>query len=115
MRIKYHMQSLQDLCADSFHFIISSYFIPDRYVGHHMVPSNWRVSDLCALLNVLKGFPPNTSLLLYEEVRPTMVWIYCSFTDTHFACLLNNGFYRICEGQRTSTAHAFEGRRATTW
>ncbi|XP_044734467.1 ubiquitin carboxyl-terminal hydrolase 7-like [Chrysoperla carnea] len=43
-----------------------------HYCGHHYLPVNCRVSELIPLLNERAGFPPDTPLALYEEIRPNM-------------------------------------------
>lgn len=44
-----------------------------HYCGHHYLPVTSRLSDLVPLLNERAGFPPDTELVLYEEIRPNMI------------------------------------------
>jgi ubiquitin carboxyl-terminal hydrolase 7 len=44
-----------------------------EYVGHHIAPLHTRVADLMPVLWHLRGLPLGTPLLLFEEVRPSMV------------------------------------------
>ncbi|XP_018335217.1 ubiquitin carboxyl-terminal hydrolase 7 isoform X2 [Agrilus planipennis] len=43
-----------------------------HYCGHSYLPVNSKFSDLIPLLNERAGFPPDTELVLYEEIRPNM-------------------------------------------
>lgn len=44
-----------------------------HYCGHTYMPVTSRVSDLIPILNERAGFPPDTELVLYEEIRPNMI------------------------------------------
>lgn len=44
-----------------------------HYCGHHYMPVTARVQELIPLLNERAGFPENTELALYEEIKPNMV------------------------------------------
>lgn len=44
-----------------------------HYCGHHYLPVTSKLSDLVPLLNERAGFPPDTELVLYEEIRPNMI------------------------------------------
>ncbi|XP_060521700.1 ubiquitin carboxyl-terminal hydrolase 7 isoform X3 [Cylas formicarius] len=52
-----------------------------HYFGHSYVPLTSKISDLVPLLNERAGFPPDTELLLYEEIRPNMVDKITNFND----------------------------------
>lgn len=43
------------------------------YCGHHYMPVASKVQELIPILNERAGFPPDTELLLYEEIKPNMV------------------------------------------
>ncbi|KAK3929340.1 Ubiquitin carboxyl-terminal hydrolase 7 [Frankliniella fusca] len=43
------------------------------YCGHHYMPVASKVQDLLPLLNERAGYPPDTELVLYEEIKPNMV------------------------------------------
>ncbi|XP_039289930.1 ubiquitin carboxyl-terminal hydrolase 7 isoform X2 [Nilaparvata lugens] len=43
------------------------------YCGHQYVPVATKVQELCHILNERAGFPPDTELALYEEIRPNQV------------------------------------------
>ncbi|KAK7792272.1 hypothetical protein R5R35_013305 [Gryllus longicercus] len=44
-----------------------------HYCGHHYMPVAAKVQELIPLLNERAGFPPDTELVLYEEIKPNMV------------------------------------------
>lgn len=44
-----------------------------HFCGHSYLPVTSNLADLIPLLNERAGFPPDTELVLYEEVRPSMV------------------------------------------
>ncbi|XP_044758285.1 ubiquitin carboxyl-terminal hydrolase 7 isoform X2 [Coccinella septempunctata] len=44
-----------------------------HYCGHTYMPVTSRVSDLIPILNERAGFPPDTELVLYEEIKPNMI------------------------------------------
>ncbi|KAL1115934.1 hypothetical protein AAG570_005429, partial [Ranatra chinensis] len=43
------------------------------YCGHHYMPVASKVCDLIPILNERAGFPPDTELLLFEEIKPNMI------------------------------------------
>ncbi|XP_018496359.1 ubiquitin carboxyl-terminal hydrolase 7 [Galendromus occidentalis] len=43
------------------------------YIGHQYTPTRTRLRDLICDLNKKAGFPPNTPLLVFEEVKPTLL------------------------------------------
>lgn len=45
------------------------------YCGHHYMPISSKVQELIPLLNERAGFPPDTNLTLYEEIKPNAVEI----------------------------------------
>jgi len=44
-----------------------------EYVGHHIFKNLSMISSVVPVMNRLKGWPENTPLLIYEEVRPNMI------------------------------------------
>ncbi|CAG5100968.1 Similar to USP7: Ubiquitin carboxyl-terminal hydrolase 7 (Homo sapiens) [Cotesia congregata] len=44
-----------------------------HYAGHHYMPVTAKVQELIPILNERAGFPPDTELALYEEIKPNMV------------------------------------------
>ncbi|XP_046819841.1 ubiquitin carboxyl-terminal hydrolase 7 isoform X2 [Vespa crabro] len=44
-----------------------------HYCGHHYMPVVARVLELIPILNERAGFPPDTELALYEEIKPNLV------------------------------------------
>lgn len=44
-----------------------------HYCGHHYMPVSSKPADLIPLLNERAGFPTDTELTLYEEIRPNMI------------------------------------------
>ncbi|KAK5641318.1 hypothetical protein RI129_009865 [Pyrocoelia pectoralis] len=52
-----------------------------HYCGHHYLPVTSRLSDLVPLLNERAGFPPDTELVLYEEIRPNMIEKIANIND----------------------------------
>lgn len=44
-----------------------------HYCGHTYMPVTSTVSDLIPILNERAGFPTDTELVLYEEIRPNMI------------------------------------------
>ncbi|XP_034946469.1 ubiquitin carboxyl-terminal hydrolase 7 isoform X3 [Chelonus insularis] len=44
-----------------------------HYAGHHYMPVNAKVLELIPILNERAGFPQDTELALYEEIKPNMV------------------------------------------
>lgn len=44
-----------------------------HYCGHHYLPVTSKLQDLIPILNERAGFPPDTELVLYEEIRPNMI------------------------------------------
>ncbi|XP_054282413.1 ubiquitin carboxyl-terminal hydrolase 7-like isoform X2 [Macrosteles quadrilineatus] len=43
------------------------------YCGHHYMPVISKVQELIPMLNERAGFPPDTELLLFEEIKPNLV------------------------------------------
>lgn len=43
------------------------------YCGHHYMPVASKVCELIPILNERAGFPPDTELCLYEEIKPNVV------------------------------------------
>ncbi|XP_018913775.1 ubiquitin carboxyl-terminal hydrolase 7 isoform X2 [Bemisia tabaci] len=43
------------------------------YCGHYYVPVSQKMHDLIPILNERAGFPPNTELHIYEEVKPSLL------------------------------------------
>ncbi|XP_071444786.1 ubiquitin carboxyl-terminal hydrolase 7 [Hetaerina americana] len=43
-----------------------------HYCGHHYMPVAAKVQELIPILNERAGFPPNTELILYEEIKPNL-------------------------------------------
>ncbi|VEN46233.1 unnamed protein product [Callosobruchus maculatus] len=52
-----------------------------HYCGHSYLPVTIKLSEIVPLLNERAGFPPDTELLLYEEIRPNMIEKITNFTD----------------------------------
>lgn len=52
-----------------------------HYCGHSYLPVTSKLSDIIPLLNDRAGFPPDTELLLYEEIRPNMIEKITNFND----------------------------------
>ncbi|KAK6643307.1 Ubiquitin carboxyl-terminal hydrolase 7 [Polyplax serrata] len=44
-----------------------------HYCGHHYMPVAAKVQHLVPLLNERAGFPPDTELALYEEIKPSLI------------------------------------------
>ncbi|OXU31455.1 hypothetical protein TSAR_000793, partial [Trichomalopsis sarcophagae] len=44
-----------------------------HYCGHHYMPVTAKVQDLIPILNERAGYPENTDIILYEEIKPNMV------------------------------------------
>lgn len=44
-----------------------------HYCGHHYMPVTSKVQDLIPVLNERAGYPENTELILFEEIKPNMV------------------------------------------
>ncbi|PBC26408.1 Ubiquitin carboxyl-terminal hydrolase [Apis cerana cerana] len=44
-----------------------------HYCGHHYMPVTAKVQELIPILNERAGFPPDTELALYEEIKPNLV------------------------------------------
>ncbi|XP_046987971.1 ubiquitin carboxyl-terminal hydrolase 7 [Schistocerca americana] len=44
-----------------------------HYCGHHYMPVAAKVQELIPMLNERAGFPADTELILYEEIKPNMV------------------------------------------
>ncbi|XP_063897034.1 ubiquitin carboxyl-terminal hydrolase 7 isoform X4 [Helicoverpa armigera] len=44
-----------------------------HYCGHHYLPIASKPADLIPILNKRAGFPPDTPLVLYEEIKPDFV------------------------------------------
>ncbi|XP_071652128.1 ubiquitin carboxyl-terminal hydrolase 7-like isoform X1 [Temnothorax longispinosus] len=44
-----------------------------HYCGHHYMPVVAKVQELIPILNERAGFPPDTELALYEEIKPNLV------------------------------------------
>lgn len=44
-----------------------------HYCGHHYMPVDAKVQLLVPLLNERAGFPPDTELALYEEIKPNLI------------------------------------------
>lgn len=51
------------------------------YCGHHYVQSGSTVNDLVALLNARAGYPPDTKLLVYEEIKAYVLQEITSFNE----------------------------------
>lgn len=43
------------------------------YCGHHYMPVASKVCELVPILNERAGFPPDTELILFEEIKPNLV------------------------------------------
>lgn len=52
-----------------------------HYCGHHYLPVSSKLKDLTPLLNKRAGFPPNTELVLYEEIKPNMIEKIVNYND----------------------------------
>ncbi|KAJ8967839.1 hypothetical protein NQ317_016612 [Molorchus minor] len=52
-----------------------------HYCGHSYLPVTSKLNDIIPLLNERAGFPPDTELLLYEEIRPNMIEKIVNFND----------------------------------
>nr|XP_012150583.1 PREDICTED: ubiquitin carboxyl-terminal hydrolase 7 isoform X5 [Megachile rotundata] len=52
-----------------------------HYCGHHYMPVTAKVQDLIPILNERAGFPPDTELALYEEIKPNLVEKIDSLTE----------------------------------
>ncbi|XP_049818632.1 ubiquitin carboxyl-terminal hydrolase 7 isoform X1 [Aethina tumida] len=52
-----------------------------HYCGHSYLPVQSKLTDVVPLLNERAGFPPDTELLLYEEIRPNMIERIINFND----------------------------------
>lgn len=52
-----------------------------HYCGHSYLPVNTKLADIVPMLNERAGFPPDTDLTLYEEIRPNMVERISNMTD----------------------------------
>ncbi|XP_074039373.1 ubiquitin-specific protease 7 isoform X4 [Leptinotarsa decemlineata] len=52
-----------------------------HYCGHSYLPVTSKLADIIPLLNERAGFPPDTDLLLYEEIRPNMIEKITNFND----------------------------------
>lgn len=52
-----------------------------HYCGHSYLPVTSKLVDIIPLLNERAGFPPDTELLLYEEIRPNMIEKITNFND----------------------------------
>ncbi|XP_023287513.1 ubiquitin carboxyl-terminal hydrolase 7-like [Orussus abietinus] len=52
-----------------------------HYCGHHYMPVAAKVQELVPILNERAGFPLDTELVLYEEIKPNMVEKIESLTE----------------------------------
>jgi ubiquitin carboxyl-terminal hydrolase 7 len=52
-----------------------------HYCGHSYLPVTSKLSELVPLLNERAGFPPDTELVLYEEIRPNMIEKITNFNE----------------------------------
>ncbi|XP_063971847.1 ubiquitin carboxyl-terminal hydrolase 7 isoform X1 [Diachasmimorpha longicaudata] len=52
-----------------------------HYAGHHYMPVTAKVQELIPILNERAGFPPDTELALYEEIKPNMVEKIANLTE----------------------------------
>ncbi|CAH1982094.1 unnamed protein product [Acanthoscelides obtectus] len=52
-----------------------------HYCGHRYLPVTIKLSEIVPLLNERAGFPSDTELLLYEEIRPNMIEKITIFND----------------------------------
>ncbi|XP_077294716.1 ubiquitin-specific protease 7 isoform X2 [Arctopsyche grandis] len=52
-----------------------------HYCGHHYLPISSKLTDLIPLLNQRAGFPPDTYLTLYEEIKPDFVEKITNYND----------------------------------
>lgn len=52
-----------------------------HYCGHSYLPITSKVGDLVPLLNDRAGFPRDTKLVLYEEIRPNMIEKITNYND----------------------------------
>jgi len=51
------------------------------YCGHHYMPVISKVQELIPMLNDRAGFPPDTELMLYEEIKPNLVERITNFNE----------------------------------
>lgn len=51
------------------------------YCGHHYMPVISKVQELIPMLNERAGFPPDTELLLFEEIKPNLVERITNFNE----------------------------------
>lgn len=62
-----------------------------HYCGHSYLPVTSKLNDIIHLLNERAGFPPDTELLLYEEIRPNMIEKINNFNEPlEKVSMLNN-------------------------
>ncbi|CAG9786247.1 unnamed protein product [Diatraea saccharalis] len=52
-----------------------------HYCGHHYLPIASKPADLIPILNKRAGFPPDTPLVLYEEIKPDFVEKINNYND----------------------------------
>lgn len=52
-----------------------------HYCGHSYLPVTSKLSEIIPLLNERAGFPPDTELFLYEEIRPNMIEKITNFNE----------------------------------
>ncbi|GBP29737.1 Ubiquitin carboxyl-terminal hydrolase 7 [Eumeta japonica] len=52
-----------------------------HYCGHHYLPIASKLADLIPILNKRAGFPPDTPLVLYEEIKPDFVEKISNYND----------------------------------
>nr|CAD7405875.1 unnamed protein product [Timema cristinae] len=71
------LQSLPSFDKDSDVLLFFKLYDPRskriHYCGHHYMPVAAKVQELIPILNERAGFPPDTDLVLYEEIKPNMV------------------------------------------
>jgi len=71
------LQSLPSFDKDSDVLLFFKLYDPKtkriHYCGHHYMPVAAKVQELIPLLNERAGFPSDTDLVLYEEIKPNMV------------------------------------------
>ncbi|XP_044253293.1 ubiquitin carboxyl-terminal hydrolase 7 isoform X1 [Tribolium madens] len=52
-----------------------------HYCGHSYLPVTSKLGDLIPMLNERAGFPSETELVLYEEIRPNMIEKITNYSD----------------------------------
>lgn len=66
-----------------------------HYCGHSYLPVTSKLADIIPMLNERAGFPRDTELVLYEEIRPNMIEKISNLTDP-----LEKVHYYVCNVSR---------------